>query len=546
MTRKDKEVRPLGRKRTDKVKSNETKVKTPGAVCSICQLKCNSRNELHRHISLAHGLDKSRQDKKKPIKGQPIIVKSAAPPSTARPGWPFKGCKYAEAMARLNSPANEEALVCMDTGCTISLIDRSFLDKHCPGIKVNHLDKRLPVTGIASNRHDASAWVLMPLYFETTNGCLATFTREIHAVDKLGTTALIGIDIIKPEGWVLDPRSGLATLTQNQNLQVKLVTAAAPTMKRILKSLHATVMPPHSQMFIPVRQEETGLKTFDCLFEPGKTDNEMGLYAQLTRSDCSIVLARSDSDRTIKVPKGTKLGKLRDIDEDEIDARPAPQDYLGLAMRPSIKEETRRHEVRAMLVRTQSHIEQKIKDQIRREVKLQSGVTIFGNEKQRTAWTTIVDRFKTRFDTERGNIAKVPESQQMEIPLVEDWDKLYKPGRAKVYNLGLRDRQFIDATFDKLHHQNRLEWTQKATPFSFPCFVVWTKDDSGMPKGRVVVDIRALNKIVIPDAYPVPNQSDILAELAGCMYLTVVDAASFFYQWLVKATHRHRLTVVSH
>lgn len=76
-----------------------------------------------------------------------------------------------------------------------------------------------------------------------------------------------------------------------------------------------------------------------------------------------------------------------------------------------------------------------------------------------------------------------------------------------------------------------MEWTATATPFSFPCFVVWKPASEGNPaKGRVVIDIRALNRITIPDAYPVPLQSEILALLRGALFISTVDAASFFYQ----------------
>ena len=69
--------------------------------------------------------------------------------------------------------------------------------------------------------------------------------------------------------------------------------------------------------------------------------------------------------------------------------------------------------------------------------------------------------------------------------------------------------------------------------------MVWKKDDAGQPKGRVVVDIRALNRIVVPDAYLIPNQADILADISGCKYITVVDGALFFYQYLVNLNHRY-------
>ncbi len=50
----------------------------------------------------------------------------------------------------------------------------------------------------------------------------------------------------------------------------------------------------------------------------------------------------------------------------------------------------------------------------------------------------------------------------------------------------------------------------------------------------------------MPDAYPVPAQSDILAAVQGANYISTVDCSSFFYQWRVKPSHRHCLTVASH
>lgn len=120
---------------------------------------------------------------------------------------------------------------------------------------------------------------------------------------------------------------------------------------------------------------------------------------------------------------------------------------------------------------------------------------------------------------------------------------------AKVYPLGPADRQFVDDVFDKLHAQGRMEYTAQPTPHGYPVFVVWrTVPGPNGPerKGRVVVDIRGLNKIAVTDSYPMPLQSDITSAVAGCQYISVFDAAVFFHQWLVRLADRHKLTVVSH
>jgi hypothetical protein len=62
----------------------------------------------------------------------------------------------------------------------------------------------------------------------------------------------------------------------------------------------------------------------------------------------------------------------------------------------------------------------------------------------------------------------------------------------------------------------------------------------------VIFDMRGLNKISETDAYPMPLQDDIIAAMAGCQFISVLDAVSFFYQRKVDPRDTHKLTVVSH
>lgn len=55
------------------------------------------------------------------------------------------------------------------------------------------------------------------------------------------------------------------------------------------------------------------------------------------------------------------------------------------------------------------------------------------------------------------------------------------------------------------------------------------KNGQKIEKRRPVVDLRDLNKITEPDVYPCPLQSDMIAALRGCHFITVMDATSFFY-----------------
>ncbi|KAM4055579.1 chromatin organization modifier domain-containing protein [Hirsutella rhossiliensis] len=94
--------------------------------------------------------------------------------------------------------------------------------------------------------------------------------------------------------------------------------------------------------------------------------------------------------------------------------------------------------------------------------------------------------------------------------LIKDWHT-HKVAQ-RPYPQGLRDKQVIDETHDKLHAQGRMEYVHGPTPFAAPVFVVW-RTARGETKGRVVIDLRALNKVTMPDSYPLPLQEDIIQEL---------------------------------
>ena len=118
--------------------------------------------------------------------------------------------------------------------------------------------------------------------------------------------------------------------------------------------------------------------------------------------------------------------------------------------------------------------------------------------------------------------------------------------KPRVYPLGNDTRQLVDDIFNKLHQQGRIKFTSDPTPFSFPVFVVWKSDSEGKKKGYAVVDIRKLNDLVLLDSYPLPLQSEIIANVQGCTNLAVLNAASFFYQWRLHSDHRFMFTVVTH
>jgi hypothetical protein len=97
----------------------------------------------------------------------------------------------------------------------------------------------------------------------------------------------------------------------------------------------------------------------------------------------------------------------------------------------------------------------------------------------------------------------------------------------KPYPWSVKDAEFGNAKMDEMHKEKRLEWMMQPTPFGSPVFVVWRQVD-GKSKGRLVADLRMLNKAVVPDAYPLPSQEDIIKRIQGKKFLRALDASNFF------------------
>ena len=383
---------------------------------------------------------------------------------------------------------------------------------------------------------------------------------------------LIGNDVLGPEKIVIDISGQKAYIGSCNAYSPVTAHQRGPFFRKHVHAQTTTIVPPHTETMVPTKPLALP-ENRDFLFEPS-AQGKLTMYAHLVDYGMSGVLVRNDSNSSVQIPGKTRLGNVTEMDYDncfhadvETDFAAIPSQLLARVPPPSIPDVNSAAQIHAHrperngigdTIRThgddiRAHDGNTIPPRVRDdnsiracvpgEVRCSNGVMLFGDDDAIRALQDLVDAFPTLW-VDNGFV-RVPEEEWMRISLRHDWQTKVS-GKAKVYPLGVQDREVVDKTFDEMHRQGRLDWTKEQTPFSYPVFVVWKTLADGSRKGRAVVDIRGLNSLIVPDAYPVPLQAEIIGSLVGCSHISVLDASSFFYQWRVHPKDRHMLTIVTH
>ena len=518
-------------------------IASPTIECRNCHHIFGSRNKLHNHIragctkrtkmismfscapkqdNMPREIDPERTGRTPSnarVEALESIIESDAT-DEVKGGCGFRGWQYVTAMIKLQATTTATAEpVCLDTGCTMSIIDREFLRLQAPETKIQQMASPITIRGVGQGTYRCNEFARLDIYLQGSPTAL--IHRDVHIVDGLKAKMLIGVDIIGSERIIIDVPRRIVIVGSCRNVKIPITVAprAERRIKQQIKANNDVVVPPHAHLMIPIQQPELPPDR-DLLFEPLEHVKGVAVYTHIVDCNMTAVQARNDTNTSVVLRKDTLLGTVVEYevegcymaDPDIAIFAAAGPNSKTMRARPSQSNPT--GDVLATISATDI-IDRTSSSLIANptptvpitptstipETQLDNGVTIYGDDLR--DFQEVVKRYPNLW-VDNGSVVDVPEYLWMEIPLLENWRELYNGKQASIYPLGPKDRKEVDKLFDKLQSEGRMEWTTCSTPFCYPFFVVW-KTINGQPKGRVVVNIRALNKITSQDTYPVPS-----------------------------------------
>ena len=308
-----------------------------------------------------------------------------------------------------------------NTGCTMSLIDRAFLNqlikngdlhievKKTSPIKVRELDTK---------EHNACEYTIILIYIPNCNDeKVALIRREIHIVDDLSAKALIEIDIIKSEAIILDTAKDMTTI-ESYNIQVSMLMIAKDSRTdAVIVSKARFVISAYSFLTVSIDSVDLSSER-DLIFEP-KQMNTLTLSASIVDNSLSSqdVIIRNDTDLPVTLVRHARLDKVLEYETEEyfqIDLKDAP-----LAERPLKKTKSKSlikkafKELMCVIAAFSAAISIK-------ETVYFTDATVYEDTIATEAIIKVIEVFLNLWK-DINNVINVSEDQWIEIPLVDNW-----------------------------------------------------------------------------------------------------------------------------
>ena len=188
----------------DDVNTNHIKI-CPTVNCQICQQPFPLNNALHQHLRSTCQAPKQFKDPKKAklvtvMYAKPkkeVIITSTAPRTNGSPGYGFCKWQYITANIQFNKDLQSQVhIVCLDTGCTMTLINRDFLKEVTLNAIIKKMASIVSVRGIRPREHSLVDYATINLYFPRNECCTTAIHQEVHIVNGFKTKMLINMDIL--------------------------------------------------------------------------------------------------------------------------------------------------------------------------------------------------------------------------------------------------------------------------------------------------------------------------------------------------------------
>ena len=499
----------------------------------------------------------------------------------------FRGSHYVTTLVK-ESYNEKTKNCCLNIGCPLSIDERVYAREIFSTAKVKQLVASLSVRDINNTIHSFREYIVVDVFMNDyivdedgkQTSIIDKFLVKIHIVDDLKINLLLRNDVLKIQRATININAQTITLISCNNFVVSINTIVKKNFdqKRIMRIKVDFKMSAEITMKISIFFHDSLSENRDFLFESQcqqSLDHENDVFAHIIDAVMNHVMMRNISQLSITLRKRFRLDTLINYNQQECYNLTSNADFLATDKWKTTKQHQRDWKEKLNMIvaavayvaslatravfskintitssvlstTTNCHLSQVnissstvIIDSVLKHI-LFNDVIVYEESNVASRITEIVNVFSTIWNDQR-TIVDISENQWMSITLKSN----AKLKSARIYSVSVKNREIIDAIFDKMHKNDKITWITQSTSFSFSIFVVW-KNIFIEVKSRVIMNIRDLNKITKTDSYSLSLPSDLISFVADYDYISIGDAGEWFHQFNVRRADKQKFIVISH
>lgn len=406
----------------------------------------------------------------------------------------------------------------IDTGANLSLIDPNTLNEIKEEVKVNYLSRSVRIHTIDNSTVPYMSAISSKFKIDTK-----WFTGNFFVTRNPWTykyKIILGYDFIQQNRIILDiPSKKLIMGTMSFNFCEETPSFVNNVLKMekdiFVKTNSKIILEPNSQSLIKLTLSRPIVNSKQILFTPirNKLKYHMNESVNIVEDDHIYTLISNNTNSNIIVNKGTKLGKVINIDDKEF-VKPTENKVLQ-TNNLNLKEiqELRKTEINESDFDL-SHLNDADAKLIKQFLMRNSEV------------------FSKSYSTLGSTNAVIP-----------DFNLLHQfPIQTKPYPIPNIAKPFAKKEIDSLLKAGIIE--HSSSNYCFPILFVKKKpyvSDPKLQKFRMVIDYRLLNSVTETFKICLPNIKDILHSISGKKLYVSLDLKSAFFQLQLKEEDKAKL-----
>ena len=484
----------------------------------------------------------------------------------ANSDYAFREYQYDQVTVKLDNNI-ESIKICIDIDCSVTMTDRKFLTQLLSDVSVQKLASSISMRDVSDKIVKSDEFMLVSMTFDemlkSERETIDVIEVEMHLIDDFAINMLLVNDVIYSQDIKIDFEKRRLTIVKCENLRVSIDVFSRTTshVKRTIRSRQTYILQSDDFAKIFVTYHDSLSDDRDFLFEfhcQYDLEYDDDVYAHVVDSNLFKILVRNVTFQFITLAKRARLDMIIEYNQAECYLTMSEESYKTVSDWMNDRSWKKQLIVNFVILAaayatldiashesttsfaSSTQLAVSTVSQINSSLKHVLFSDVIAYEAEMFELANLMNSYQNIF-RDSDSTVNISEEKWMSIKLKSEAVSKFN----KMYSLEVKNRSFIDVTFDKLHQQDKLHWTIQSISFSYSAFVVW-RDTLTNQKRRVVIDIRDLNDIIESDSYSLLLQSNIIAEIVDSSYIFIIDAVDWFHQFNVQRQNRHKFTIVTH